>query len=150
VALTSDQFGRYFDMTEDALHAMNARIMVVDAHPGFPCRVSLTDAAIGETVLLISIAHQEAASPYRASGPVFVRQGAVTAAPAVNEIPLMFRHRLLSLRAYDPANMMVGATVVPGTELERAIRELFAQERVSYLHIHNAAPGCYNCSVVRA
>lgn len=46
--------------------------------------------------------------------------------------------------------MMVGAEVVNGRGLEAPIRRLFADEGVSYLHIHNAGPGCYNCRVVRA
>jgi hypothetical protein len=68
----------------------------------------------------------------------------------VGEIPAMFRHRQLSIRAYDAAAMMVGAEVVKGSELEAVIQRLFAIESVSYLHIHNAQPGCYNCHVVRA
>ncbi len=68
----------------------------------------------------------------------------------MGEIPVMFRHRLLSIRAYDAAAMMVGAEVVKGSELEDAIQRLYANESVSYLHIHNAQPGCYNCHVVRA
>jgi hypothetical protein len=62
----------------------------------------------------------------------------------------MFRHRLLSVRAYDAAAMMAAAEVVKGSELEASIWRLLADERVSYLHIHNAGPGCYNCRVVRA
>jgi hypothetical protein len=46
--------------------------------------------------------------------------------------------------------MMIGAEVVTGNELEDAIGHLFDKESVSYLHIHNAQPGCYNCCVVRA
>ena len=68
----------------------------------------------------------------------------------MGEIPAMFKDRLLSIRAYDAAAMMVGAEIVKGGELEEAIRRLFANESVSYLHIHNAKPGCYNCRVVRA
>lgn len=64
--------------------------MIVDKKPGFPCRVSLTDADLGETVLLVPFHHHEVSS------------------------------RLLS------------------------------DESVSYLHIHNARPGCYNCRVLRA
>jgi hypothetical protein len=123
--------------------------MVVDEKPGFPCRVSLADAEVGETVLLVSFTHHDVRSPYRASGPIFVRRNAATARPAANEIPLMFRHRMLSIRGYDAAGMMVGADVVDGSELEGAIRRLFADESVNYLHIHNARPGCYNCRVVR-
>ena len=62
----------------------------------------------------------------------------------------MFKHRLLSIRAYDSAAMMVGAEVVDGSELADAIQRLFGNESMSYLHIHNARPGCYNCTVVRA
>jgi hypothetical protein len=68
----------------------------------------------------------------------------------VDEIPVMFAHRQLSVRAYDEAAMMVGAKVVAGCDLEATIRHLFANEIVCYLHIHNAGPGCFNCSVVRA
>ncbi len=125
------------------------RRMIADEKPGFPCRVSLADAEVGETVLLLPFVHHDVASPYRASGPIFVRRGAATAMPAVGEIPLMFRHRLLSVRAYDAGGMMVGAEVVKGSELEPSIGHLFARERVNYLHIHNASPGCYNCRVVR-
>ena len=150
IALPYDQFGPLFDVAADELDAMGARIVVVDEKPGPPCRVSLEDAEVGETVLLLPFMHHDVVSPYRASGPVFVRKGARMARPAVGEIPVMFAHRLLSLRAYDDAAMMVSARVVEGSQLEAAITTLFARVDVSYLHIHNAGPGCYNCRVVRA
>ena len=62
----------------------------------------------------------------------------------------MLRHRLLSLRGYDAAGMLMGAQIASGTEIESVIERLFSDERVRYLHVHNAGPGCYNCSVVRA
>ncbi len=150
VALPSDQFAPLFDQSDAALRAVGAQRMIVDRTPGFPCRVSLADADVGETVILLPFQHHDVASPYRASGPVFVRRGAATATPAVGQVPAMLRHRQLSVRAYDEAAMMVGAEVVPGTELEQAIGRQFAQSGVSYLHVHNALPGCYNCAVVRA
>jgi hypothetical protein len=129
---------------------MHARRVTVDERPGFPCRVSLADAEVGETVLLLSFAHHDVSSPYRGTGPIYVRQGVRTAAPAVNEIPVMFRHRLLSLRGYDAAAMLIAADVVQGSDLEGAIGSMFTDQSVSYLHIHNAKPGCYNCRVTRA
>jgi len=149
VALPFDQFSSLFSKGDDELQTIGARRMVVDGKPGFPCRVSLADAEVGETVLLLPFTHHNVSSPYRASGPIFVRSGARTANPAAGEIPVMFRHRQLSVRAYDKAAMMVGAEVVMGNELEEVIRRLFANESVSYLHVHNAKPGCYNCRVVR-
>lgn len=129
---------------------MGARRMLVDETPGYPCRVSLADAEVGETVLLMPFTHHDVPSPYRASGPIYVRSGAQTARPAAGEVPLMFRHRLLSVRAYDEQGTLIGAEVVRGGDLEEAIRGLFADVRASYLHIHNAGPGCYNCRVIRA
>ncbi len=68
----------------------------------------------------------------------------------IDEIPIMFRHRLLSIRAYDATAMMIGAEVVNGEKLGDTIRHLLTNEGVSYLHVHNAGPGCYNCRVARA
>lgn len=124
--------------------------MTVDAQPGFPCRVSLMDSPAGESVILTHFQHHAANSPYQATGPIFIRETAQTAKPAVNEIPLMFNHRLLSVRAYDASAIMKGARVVEGRLLEETIRDFFTDEAISYLQIHNAAPGCFNCTVQRA
>lgn len=150
VPLPSERFATLFRHTDAALRALGARRQVVDEKPGTPCRVSLADAEIGETVLLLPFTHHDVDSPYRASGPIFIRRGVPSATPAAGEVPIMFRHRLLSVRGYDAGAMMLAAEVVDGTEIEDAIRRLFSDERVTYLHIHNARPGCYNCTVVRA
>lgn len=150
VALPMEPFAPLWGKGDAELEAMGMRRMIVDEKPGFPCRVSLADAEVGETVLLLPFVHHDVSSPYRSSGPIFVRRGVTTATPAVGEIPVMFRHRLLSIRAYDGGTMLVGAEVVSGGELADAIGGLFADERVTYLHIHNARPGCFNCRVVRA
>ena len=150
IALPAERFEALLGQSDAELQEIGARRVVVDEKPGFPCRVSLVDAEVGETLILTPFVHHDVASPYRASGPIFVRSGAKTASPAVDEVPIMFRHRNLSIRGYDGDGMMVGAEVVNGGELEAPIRRLLADESVSYLHIHNAGPGCYNCRVVRA
>ena len=150
VAVPAERFTHLFAMDDAELAAIDARRMTVDAQPGFPCRVSLMDAPIGERVILTHFPHHEANSPYQSTGPIFIRELAETAQPEVNEIPVMFNHRLLSVRAYDEAAMMQGARVVEGEALEQTIRDFFTDEAISYLHIHNAAPGCFNCAVQRA
>ena len=45
---------------------------------------------------------------------------------------------------------MVDAEVVEGTQLEPLIERLFGDQRVSFLHVHNARRGCYACRVDRA
>lgn len=125
--------------------------MVADAKPAFPCRVSLADAEVGETVLLLPFRHHDTASPYQASGPIFIREHAQSAEPAAGEIPPLFtvNQRLFSLRAYDEHGMMKHAGISPGTELDTALPKLFDDPEVAYLHIHFARPGCFAAAVVR-
>ena len=149
VALPIERFTHLFSMNSAEIAALGARRMTVDANPGFPCRVSLTDAPVSERVILTHFKHHEVNSPYQAAGPIFVREMAQTAKPEVNEIPVMFNHRLLSVRGYDESAMMKDAKVVEGRALEETIRNFFTNEAISYLHIHNAAPGCFNCTVQR-
>jgi hypothetical protein len=149
-ALAAEQFAPLFQQTDGELAALGARRMVVTERPGFPCRVSLADGEIGESVILLPFMHHDVDSPYRASGPIFVRAGAQTAEPGVNEVPTYLRHRLLSVRGYDAAGIMTAAEVVEGSDLEAVIGRLFADETIQYLDIHNARPGCYNCRVERA
>jgi len=150
VSLPYGPFRQLFDHTDEELAALGARRMVADDKPGFPCRVSLKDAEVGETVMLLSYTHHDVDTPYRGTGPIFVRQGAEQATPAPGEIPEMLRQRLLSVRAYDAQGMLVASEVMEGALLDAAIRRQFEDRTVSYLDIHNAKPGCYNCRVVRA
>ena len=150
VPLPIEEFHPLFALSDEQIKEQAAMWVVVDEKPGYPCRVSLADAEVGERVLAIPFVHHDVQSPYRGSGPIFVREGARTATPGVNEVPIMFHHRLLSLRAYDSRGMMIGATTVKGTGLAQAIIAHFEDPRVEYQHVHNASPGCYNCEIRRA
>jgi hypothetical protein len=149
VALPYEPFAPLFAMDDAGLHACGARRMVVHETPGTPCRVSLEDAAIGETVILVPFSHHAVASPYQASGPIFVRRDARQASPAPGEVPALLRHRLLSIRAYDSAGMMVAAEVAAGTDLEAVLDRMLSHPGADYLHVHNAKPGCFACRVER-
>lgn len=148
-ALPAGWFAELFSKTDRELDALGARRMIVDVKPGFPCRVSLVDAEPGEEVVLLPFTHHDVPSPYRASGPVFVRKNAETVYPAVNEIPQILQHRQLSLRGYDREGMMVGASVAEGRDLRGALSLLFENQQVEYIQVHNAKPGCFNCTVRR-
>jgi len=139
-------FRPLFALTDDELAARGMRRMIADTKPGFPCRISLEDARLGEHVLLTNYEHQPAHSPYRATGPIFVRESAEAAYDGT-EVPPVLRGRLLSLRAYDADGMMVEADVVPGDDVEAALTRLFARDDSTYIHIHNAKRGCYACLV---
>lgn len=150
LALDPAPFAHLFEASAEQLERIGARLCVVDAVPGFPCRVSLQDAPAGETVLLLPFVHHDVAGPYRASGPIFVRRDVARATLAAGEVPAMLRHRQLSLRAYDRHGEMLDATVAAGDGLESVLGILMADARVSYVDIHNAKPGCFNCRAIRA
>jgi len=149
-ALPIEKFSSLLEQSDAELRALGARRMIADKKPGFPCRVSLVDAEPGEEVLLLPFTHHDVSNPYRADGPIFVRVKAQTGRLAVNEVPAMIRTRLLSLRGYDAAGMMLISEVLDGSELEEHLSRFFADPGVEYIHIHNARPGCYNCRVDRA
>ena len=150
VGLPLNEFQPLFLLNEEELVEKHARRLIVDSKPGFPCRVSLADAEIGETVILLPFVHHDVDSPYRASGPIFVRENADDADLGVSEIPEVVSSRMMSLRAYDKNAMMLDGSIVPGSEIKTHIEKLFADPKVGYLHLHNAGAGCYSCKVQRA
>ena len=147
--LSPEPFQPLFALDDTALTGMAAHRTIADDATGFPCRVSLAHAAPGEELVLLSFEHQSAHSPYRATGPIFVRKAATTQFDEVNLIPEPVRARLLSVRAYDAEGLIVVADVVDGKEIESLIEQFFAQEEVAYLHIHYARRGCFACRVDR-
>jgi Protein of unknown function (DUF1203) len=150
VGLSAAQFEPLYSMSEKELAEKGARRLRVDAKPGFPCRVTLADVEIGQTVILLPFVHHDVDSPYRASGPIFVRENARDADLDVGEIPEVVTRRVTSVRAYDKNAIMLDGIVVPGSEIGRHIEKLFADANVAYLHLHNAGAGCYSCKVERA
>lgn len=147
--LPAAQFAEWFTLSDAELTRRHAVRRVADEPRAFPCRISLTDAEVGEEVLLINHAHLAVDSPYRSSHAIYIRAGEETC-DVIDTVPAMLRSRLLSLRAFDAVGMMTGADVIEGRELEVAIEKLFSDERAEYLHAHFAQPGCYGARIERA
>jgi len=147
--LKREQFQHLFELNDDELAELGAKRYVADVKPGFPCRVSLSDANPGERVILLAFRHQPGKTPYQASGPIFVREAAQTHDPAVDEVPEILHNRLLSLRAYDAQDMLVASDVIEGIQVENHLNRLFDNSAISYVHVHFAKPGCYACRVDR-
>jgi hypothetical protein len=110
----------------------------------------MRDARLGESVLLLNHVCQPANSPFRASHAIYVREGAEETHESVNQIPPVMLNRLLSLRAYDDAGMMLDADIVYGRYAAGVIEKLFADPQVAYIHAHNAKRGCYSGRIDRA
>ena len=143
-------FKHLFGLHPEELGKLGVERMTVDARPGYPCRVSLDDAKIGETVLLMNYEHLSAPSPYRSSHAIFVKEGATGAMLGRNQVPEMLRTRLLSVRAFDADATMVDADVVVGQNLEPTIERMLSSESVAFLHLHNARRGCFMARADRA
>lgn len=149
VGLPAEPFADLFDLADADLAAYHAQRVVATAQPGYPCRVSLTDAEVGDELLLLPYAHQPAGSPYNASGPIYVRKGARQRSLEAGVVPDYVRLRLMSARAYDAAHMIIDAAVCDGTNAASEIERMFGNEAVAYIHLHNAKRGCYSCRADR-
>lgn len=148
--LAPEAFDHLFGHTDAALAELGILRHIADADPGYPCRISLQHASVGEPVLLLPFEHLPARSPYRASGPIYVRRNA-TRFDAIDTLPdVLRRARLLSLRGYDAADLMCASDAVAPAALEATITSMLADPRIAYLHVHNARPGCFACRIDRA
>jgi len=138
-----------FGLSDEELADREIVRMIVDEKPSFPCRVSLTDRDIGESLLLINHVSHDVANPYRASHAIFVTEGLEAAAEYVDEVPPVFVSRTLSLRGFDKQGMMADAILAPPGEADAAIRNLFENPEVATIHAHNAARGCFSAKIER-
>jgi hypothetical protein len=141
--LAASEFAPLFALDAAALSARHIQGRTVTEAHDAPCRVSLLDAEPGEQVLLLPFAHHALATPYRSSGPIFVRRGATTATLAPGAVPDSLRRRLLALRAYDAAGWMLGCDVVQGDQLVPVLERMLKLEGCAFVNLHYARAGCY-------
>ena len=148
-ALGHEQFTRYFSMSPHELQQHRAMLRVADTWPGFPCRVSLEDASIGERVLLLNFEHLTAHSPFRASHAIYVREGAQSRKYAPGAVPEMFRSRQLSIRCFDEGGMLIDAHLTDGAQLDSVLEKSLAQPGVVHADVHFAKFGCFGARATR-
>ncbi|TDK22741.1 DUF1203 domain-containing protein [Luteimonas aestuarii] len=138
-------FEALFALDDARLRELGAKRCIADSDRGYPCRVSLEDAKTGDELLLLPYEHQPATSPYRASGPIFVRRGAMRRVLPASVVPPYVSARLMSLRAYDAGHMMIDAEVCEGVDVARELARMFRASAIAYVHLHNARRGCFSC-----
>jgi Protein of unknown function (DUF1203) len=147
--LPAQPFDELFTLSDEALATRRAKRVLVDQAHGYPCRISLTDAEPGQSVILLNYEHQSADSPFRSSYAIYIREGEQQY-DEIDLVPDQLRRRLLSVRGFDQHGMLRDADVAQGTALEPLIERLFNDESIAYLHVHMARPGCYAARVDRA
>jgi hypothetical protein len=98
-------FAHLHALSDEQLLSGGAQRVRVTERPAAPCRISLDDAEIGESVILLNYTHQGADTPYHQQGPVFIRE--VSERAVVRDaIPPALARRMLSLRGFDAGHMM--------------------------------------------
>jgi len=137
-----------YGLSDDEL-AERGIVRMAVTEPTFPCRVSLTDREIGESVLLLNHVSHDVANPYRATHAIFVTEGAEQAGEYVDEVPPVFQKRVLSLRGFDKDGMMADAILTQPGEADAGIRKLFANPEIETIHAHNATRGCFSAKIER-
>jgi hypothetical protein len=137
-----------FGLSDEELEKRGIVRMAVTS-PTFPCRVSLTDRDIGESMLLVNHVSHDVANPYRASHAIFVTEGADGPAEYVDQVPPVFETRVLSLRGFDREGMMADAILTQPGEADAGIRKLFANPEIATIHAHNATRGCFSAKIER-
>ena len=137
-----------FGLPQEELAKQGVVRMRVD-DPTYPCRVSLTDRAVGESVLLLNHVSHDVANPYRAAHAIFVTEADEAPAEYVDRIPPVFESRVLSLRGFDKDGMMADAILTQPGEADAGIRRLFANPDIETVHAHNATRGCFSAKIER-
>ncbi|HYX47570.1 MAG TPA: DUF1203 domain-containing protein [Sphingomicrobium sp.] len=138
-----------FGLSDDELAERGIVRMTVTT-PTFPCRVSLIDRELGESVLLLNHVSHDVANPYRATHAIFVAESAQGPAEFIDTVPPVFETRILSLRGFDADGMIADAVLAQAGEADRAIRKLLDNPQIETIHAHNAVRGCFSAKIERA
>jgi hypothetical protein len=142
-----DPFQALFALSDEDLATRGVIRKTADCSPGFPCRVTLEDAEPGETVLLLNYESHKAATPYRSSYAIYVRDGASAPARFENELPPVFQNRPIALRIFNADGMLIGADMGVNAKLTAKIEAALARPGAAYLHAHNAMHGCFAAEI---
>jgi hypothetical protein len=136
-------------LDDETLALHNARRVVADSKPGFPCRVTLEDAEPGESLILMNYVSHDVPTPFRSAYAIYVRESAGRSACYIDEPPPVFSGRTLGLRGFDGHGILRGASLALPGEADGQIRALFERPEIETIHAHNAAAGCFAAKIVR-
>jgi hypothetical protein len=147
--LSPEPFRHLFGLPDEVLREQNIVRRTADAKPGYPCRITLEDAAPGETLLLLNHQSHTAETPYASCYAIFVRESAAAARKFRDELPPVLVNRPIALRLFCEDGMLVGADMGVNGELAAKIEAALARPDVAYVHAHNAMHGCFVAEIQR-
>lgn len=141
--LSAEPYVHLYGLSDEDLKRHGAYRYTADVSPGFPDRVEMRDAQVGETLLLVNHASMDADTPYRTSHAIFILEGVQDTYRSVNSIPDVMHRQLLSLRAFDAEGMMLDAELAQGDAIKETAVRFLTNPDVDRIHAHYALRGCY-------
>ncbi len=144
-------FTKYFTADAEELRRMGAMRVVAEADAGYPCRVSLEDARAGERVVLLNFTSHDVPGPFRTTYAIYVREVETPGEdrPWLGALPPSLAARTLSLRGFDAQGLLHAARLAEPAGIEAGIADLFASDKVAYIHAHYATYGCFAARIDR-
>jgi hypothetical protein len=146
--LAQKAFESLFGLMDGELAGRKAVRVVADG-PGYPCRVSLREAAPGEELVLLNHVSHDVAGPFRTAYAIYVRKDADAAACFTDETPPLFATRTLGLRGFGANGMLKGALLAMPGEADAKIRALLERPEIATIHAHSVAYGCFLARIER-
>jgi hypothetical protein len=148
--LPVETFQPLFGLSDAELAAHGAVRRTAVAGDRFPCRITLEDAAPGETLLLLNFEHQAAATPYRSNYAIYVNEAAAETRRLAGELPPVLRGKRIALRGFDATGMLLEAELSLDDDVAQIVGRQFENPDVAYIHAHNAGAGCFAARIDRA
>jgi hypothetical protein len=118
-----------------------------------PCRHCLADIEAGEAYLILALRPFPSAQPYAEQGPIFLHAEPCQRHPDSSEVPAMFLERPgYLIRGYGADDRIVYGTgrIVSPAAMAEVADDMFADPRVTYIHIRSATNNCYQARIDRA
>jgi hypothetical protein len=115
-----------------------------------PCRHCLRVAPNGTSLIVFAYSPFSNKGPYAEVGPIFVHAGACERYATGDVFPSDYRDRVLTLRGYNDLGTIETALLSAAGDPESSITELFADERVRFIHARSPAWGCFHFRLNRA
>ncbi|MFJ2827350.1 DUF1203 domain-containing protein [Streptomyces sp. NPDC087263] len=138
------------------------RVPVTDPEGGAPLRCCLRHSRTGERIVLVAYAplRRWAAEtgaepgPYDECGPVFVHAEECDGQTSGPGYPTELHGARRVLRAYDAQGHILGGTLIEipkerATEVDRALRDVFADPAVALVHVRAVEFGCFMVEIHR-
>ncbi|MEO0918253.1 MAG: DUF1203 domain-containing protein [Pseudomonadota bacterium] len=148
--LSTDHFTSLWEADEATRQAVGIHRVRATSSPGFPDRITLEDAAVGEELLLLNYTSQTAETPFKATHAIYVGTGDRAQFDAVDRLPPAMLARPQSLRGFDAGGMMLDADLAEGQDIASLIERLFQTPDITEIHAHNARQGCFMARITRA